>query len=221
MGRFSIPGLAGARATPLYWRSSRQQALIDTVQFAHDHPWPVALISAPIAGAVAGLLIVDSGPLVRVAAGALGATAGVVLTFSVVYAVFWLGAPTRQRDQARERLREADRQRRLLILGAHLERLRDSFHRNIEMGAHTNLSGRIPDESMSSVEDQNWELKEKLETLGFPELIPQLTLEDRERFRTWEGVAEAERDLHALWYAAIFNDERFREAENEQRLDED
>jgi hypothetical protein len=87
-------------------------------------------------------------------------------------------APRKQRDEARQRLAEADRQRRLLILGAHLERVREVLHQSIEQGTYRQLSGRVPDDTAPWIERENRDLRRRLERLGLPELIRELTVDD-------------------------------------------
>jgi hypothetical protein len=181
MGRVAIPGLAAARTKPQFRRSGREQALVEDGAVRGGSPLAGRPHLRTLRSAVAALAIVDAGPLVRVAARALGATAGIALAFLVIFGVSWLRAPGRQRDQARERLSEIDRQRRLLILRTHLEGIREVLHRDIEEGTHKQMSGGVPDGSMSWLEDTNEDLKQKLAALGLPELIPELTLSDSER----------------------------------------
>jgi hypothetical protein len=148
------------------------------------------LVGAPIFGAVGGANLFPFESIFwRTVVGALVglAAAGAVVLVVTVY--FWLRAPYKQRDEAREMIRESNDLRNLVYLRNYLRQTLEANTRILEDLRKSGRTGPLGDDEDPWIRQQNEETGRQLEMLGFPDLVPKVVLVEF-HLGTWEGVAD-------------------------------
>jgi hypothetical protein len=147
------------------------------------------LVGAPIFGAAGANLLPFEPIFWRSLVGALIGLAAAVAVVLVLMISFWLRAPYKQRDEARAMIREADDLRNLVYLRDYLRQTLDANTRILEDLGKSGRTGPIADDDDPWIRRQNEETRRQLEMLGFPDLVPEVVL-DELQLGTWEGVAD-------------------------------
>jgi hypothetical protein len=103
-----------------------------------------------------------------------------------------LRAPRQQRDEARALVREANRISDLIALDKQLRAVLESNNRLLDDVRKRGLSGPLEEDQEAWLGPENDNMKRWLEAAGFPELVPQIVL-DQPALGTWEDIRRAAR----------------------------